>query len=328
VSAYRVVVTDVVGDDLSAERLVLGDVADLVSLDAKSPADLVGKVEDADAIIAFNIELRADQINALKRCRGIVRCGVGYDNIDVIAARKRGIPVMNVPDYGTEEVADAAIGLALSLTRGTHLYNARLRRGLENWTFRQTTLTRLRGRVFGIVGLGRIGTATAVRAKALGMDVTFYDPFKPDGYDKSLGVRRAETLADLLSISHVLSLHCPLTADNRHMIDEAALARMHPGSFLVNTGRGALVDLSAIPDAIRSGQLAGAGIDVFPDEPPPEDHPLIVAWRDVTHPAHDRVILTPHAAFYCEEGLREIRVKGAMSARRVLLGEPLRNVVN
>jgi D-3-phosphoglycerate dehydrogenase/C-terminal binding protein len=189
-------------------------------------------------------------------------------------------------------------------------------------------LRRLRGRVFGIVGLGRIGSAAAVRAKALGMDVAFYDPFKADGWDKALGVRRVETLPELFEQSLVLSLHCPLTEQTRSLVDAAALNRMPTGSFLINTARGAIVDTTAIPDAIASGRLAGAGIDVLPSEPPSGDDPLTRAWRDPEHPAHHRVLINPHAAFYCEEGLLEMRTKGADACRRALSGRPLRNVVN
>jgi len=189
-------------------------------------------------------------------------------------------------------------------------------------------LRRLRGRVFGIVGLGRIGSAAALRAKALGMDVAFYDPYKPDGYDKALGVRRVETLAELLAQVLALSLHCPLTEETYHIIDKEALARMPAGSYLINTSRGAVVDADALPAAIASGQLAGAGIDVLEREPLAPDSPLAQAWRDPSHPAHHRVLVNPHAAFYCEEGLLEIRTKSATACRRALCGLPLRNVVN
>lgn len=327
---FRVVIADFIADDLVPEREVLGDLADVVALDAYSEAELVGKIDDADAVMLYhNFSIGRETIARLTRCKLIVRCGVGFDNVDRFAARERGIPVANVPDYGTEEVADSAIALTLALTRGTHLYNSRLQRSLGPWSHLQAApLSRLRGRVFGIIGLGRIGSATAVRAKALGMDVAFYDPHKADGYDKSLGVRRVESLADLLAESFVVSIHCPLTDETRHIIDAAAIDRMPVGSFLVNTARGGCIDLSAIPPAIRSGKLAGAGIDVLPQEPPPADHPLLLAWRDPADPCFDRVIVNPHAAFYSVEGLTDMRVKGAEACRRALLGQPLRNIVN
>jgi D-3-phosphoglycerate dehydrogenase/C-terminal binding protein len=158
--------------------------------------------------------------------------------------------------------------------------------------------------------------------------VAFYDPYKADGYDKALGVRRVESLAELLQQAFVLSCHCPLSAETYHLIDAAAIEQMPRGSYLINTARGGIVDVTAIPSAIASGRLAGAGIDVLPHEPPPDDHPLLVAWRDPSHPAHTRVILNAHNAFYSVEGLRDMRVKGAEACRRLLLGQPLRNVVN
>jgi D-3-phosphoglycerate dehydrogenase/C-terminal binding protein len=259
----------------------------------------------------------------------IVRCGVGFDNVDHAYARTRGIAVANVPDYGTEEVADSAIGMLLSLTRGIAFFNNYYRTPGREWLYTAAgPLYRLRGRTLGIVGLGRIGTATAIRAKALGLNVSFFDPYVRDGTDKSLGVRRVDSLDDLLRQSQVLSLHCPLTDETRHMIDAAAVALLPGGAFLVNTARGAVVDTSVIPPAIASGQLAGAAIDVLSCEPPSDDDPLLVAWRDPSHPAHNRLVINPHAAFYSHEGLLDMRLKGAEGCRRAVLGLPLRNVVN
>jgi D-3-phosphoglycerate dehydrogenase/C-terminal binding protein len=327
---YRVVVTDFVTDDLEPERRVLDGLASVEALAAAREEELAGRIEDADAVMMYHtMPLTAQTIGRLKRCKLIVRCGVGVDNVDHAFAAGRGIPVANVPDYGTEDVADTAVGMALSLARGTHYLNSRLRANEGPWSYTQAApVRRLRGRVFGIVGLGRIGTAAALRAKTLGMDVAFYDPYKPDGHDKALGVRRVETLGELLRRSHVLSLHCPLTPQTARTIDAAALSVMPRGSFLVNTARGEVVDLDAVVAAIESGHLAGAGIDVLPQEPPAGDERILAAWRDPQHPCHHRVILNPHAAFYSEEGLMDMRVRGAEACRRALKGEPLRNVVN
>ncbi len=327
---FRVVVTDFIVDDLAPERAVLGDIADVVALNAMKESDLVGRIEDVDAMLMWHtFTLTEATISRLKHCKLITRCGVGYDNVDHVGARNHKIPVANVPDYGTEEVADSAIGLILSLTRGISFFNTRLLRGLTPWSHAQAApLVRLRGRVLGIVGLGRIGTAVALRAKSLGMNVVFFDPHTPDGYDKSLGIRRAESLPELLKQSFVVTLHTPLTPETRHIISAKEIAMMPRGSYLVNTSRGDVLDVLAIPDAIRSGQLAGAGIDVLPVEPPPADHPLLVAWRNPADPCHDRVIMNPHAAFYSEEGLHDMRTKGAQACRRAILGERLRNIVN
>lgn len=326
----KVVITDFINDDLSIEKEVLGDLAEVSCLDAGDEGHLVGKIEAADALMMYhNISISSDTIARLTNCKLIVRCGVGFDNVAHAFARTKGIAVCNVPDYGTEEVADSAIGMMLALTRGIHQYNHRLQRDRSSWMYTiATPLYRLRGRVFGIVGLGRIGVATAVRAKALGMDVRFYDPYLADGYDKAVGVTRVETLSELLKASHVLSIHCPLNASSHQLINAETIAQMPHGSYLINTARGGVVDVTAIPDALASGQLAGAGIDVLVDEPPVEINPLLLAWNDPTHAAYERLILNPHAAFYCEEGLADMRRKGAESVRRALLGEVLRNVIN
>ena len=326
----KVVVADFINDGLEIERSILGDTGEITALDANNEEELINRIEDADAVMLYHcIQFGERTINRLKNCKLIVRCGVGVDNVDRVAARAKGIPVANVPDYGTEEVADSAIGMALTLSRGIHFLNSRLQRGVYPWTYLQAApIHRLRGQVFGIIGLGRIGSAAAVRAKALGMRVVFYDPFLPDGYDKALGVERAETLEALLAQTHILSLHCPLTELTREIVNAKTLAQLPKGSFLVNTARGGTVNPMAVVDALASGHLAGAGLDVLVDEPPVEPSELLIAWRDPKHPAHDRLILNPHSAFYSEEGLNDMRIKGSQACRRALEGLPLRNIVN
>ena len=326
----KVVVTDFINDSLECERRILGDLADVVALNARSQSELAGQIEDADAVMMYHcLSIGESTISSLKNCKIIVRCGVGFDNVDRAAARRRGIDVANVPDYGTEDVADTALGMALTLSRGIHLMNSRLRRAEGPWSYTQAApVPRLRGRTFGIIGIGRIGTAAALRAKSFGMNVAFYDPYVPDGYEKALGVRRAETLSDLLRESHIVSAHCPLTPETHHLLNADTIAQMPRGAFLINTSRGGVVDVLAVLDAVTRGHLAGAGIDVMETEPPPADHPFLKAWSDPGHPAHDRIILNPHAAFYSEEGLMDMRIKGSENCRRALLGQPLRNVVN
>jgi D-3-phosphoglycerate dehydrogenase/C-terminal binding protein len=326
----RVVITDFINDSLQVERDVLAGVADVEAFDALDERELVGKIESADAIMLYhNLSITQPSIERLTNCQLIVRCGVGFDNVDHGFARRVGIPVANVPDYGTEEVADSAIGMMLALTRGINFHNNRMRRRPDPWMYHVAgKLYRHRRRVLGIVGLGRIGSATARRALAMGMDVRFYDPYKPDGYDKAVGVTRVESLEELLRDSFVLSMHCPLTDETRQMINAESINWLPEGSYLVNTARGDVVDTAAIPDAIASGRLAGAAIDVLAIEPPTDDNPLLVAWRDPDHPAYERVIVNPHSAFYSEEGLIDMRRKGAEACRRALTGQMLRNVIN
>ena len=328
-STFKIIITDFIADELTIEKKIVDGSAQLIALNASSERDLDGRIEDADAIVMYHtISLTKRTIDKLTQCKLIVRAGVGIDNVDYVYARSRGIPVANIPDYGSEEVADTAIGMMLALMRGITFLNSRLRNGLGAWSYTQVQpLKRLRNTVVGVIGLGRIGTATALRAKSIGMDVMFYDPFKPDGFDKALGIRRAESLHSLLTQSTIVTLHCPLTPQTHHLINKQTLKLLQQGSYLVNTARGSVVDTSVIPDAIESGHLSGAAFDVLEAEPPVND-PLVEAWKNPAHPCYHRVLINSHAAFYSEEGLLEIRVKAAQACMRALSAEVVRNVVN
>jgi C-terminal binding protein len=312
-----VVVTDHLAE-AGVERAVLDPVADLLLLQTYDEADVAGRAADSDVLLVFHdIKLTERSIATLTKCRGIVRCGVGFDNVDLKAAGSRGIVVCNVPDYGTEEVADHALLLLLALARRLLPAEQSVRAG--RWD--PTTVfgaPRLRGRTLGLIGCGRIGTAMALRAKALGMRVVFYDPFKPDGLEKSLGVERCWRLEELLAQSQFLSLHCPLTAETRHILNAETLARLPAGAYVINTARGPCIDVPALVDAVDSGHVAYAGLDVVEREP----------LDDERLRRHPRVLLTPHTAFYSVEAFAEMRTKGAEEALRLLRGEPVRNPVN
>ncbi len=308
-----------IGDPESViEREVVGAAAEVVYRRCESDEDFDEAVLGARAIVAWhNIPLRRAGLARLRNCRALIRNGVGFDSVDVAAARDLGIAVCNVPDYGTEEVADHAIALALALCRQLFPLDAEAKR--LGWVIRvEPRLRRLRGLTFGIVGLGRIGTATALRAKALGFRVVFHDPYLPNGADKAVGVERVATLDELLARSDVLSLHCPLNDETRHLLGEREIARMKPGAFLVNTARGAVASKSAVLAALREGRLAGAGLDVVEDEP----------LRTPEEAAAPNLVVTCHAAFCSVESKREMRSTSARIARAAVLGEPLENVVN
>ena len=246
-----------------------------------------------------------------------MRAGVGYNNVDLEAATRHGVVVCNVPDYGTEEVADHAIMFLLAIVRRLLPSHEAIRAG--TWDYRTALgAPRLRGKTFGVVGCGRIGTATALRAKALGLDVVFYDPYLRQGVDKALGIRRVYRLDELLEQSDFVSLHCYLDAASRHLINARTIARMRPGAILINTVRGPIVDEAALLEALDSGHIAAAGLDVVEQEPLDNE-------RLQKHP---RVLFTPHTAFYSVEGYAELRTKTAEEVRRILLGEPPRNPVN
>lgn len=303
---------------LSIERSVIGDVAEVRRYLCHSDAEFTDEICGAQALIVWhNTPITSAGIGRLENCRAIIRNGVGYDSVDIEASRKAGIPLCNVPDYGTEEVADHAIALALALCRQLFALDQEAKR--LGWTIRvEPKLRRLRELTFGIVGLGRIGTATALRAKALGFRVCFYDPFLANGVDKAIGVRRVRTLDELLQSADVLSIHCPLSRDTHHMIGKRELALMKPTAFIVNTARGGIIQKSAVLEALREQRLAGAGLDVVEDEP----------LQTPVEAATPNLIVTCHSAFCSVESKVEMRQTSARIARMAVLGEPLENVVN
>jgi len=285
----------------------------------------------ADAIILYTgrMTIGAETVGRLERCRVVVRAGTGVDNIDLAACARRNLPVCHVPDYSTEEVADHALAMALALRRGLFSYAELL--GVDpaaGWRWEGPPLIRRqRDSSFGIVGLGRIGSAVALRARALGCRVLYYDPYvsvAPPGLD----AERRDTLDQLLADSDIVSLHVPLTAETRGMIGAAQLALMKPHAILVNTARGPVVDIEALAAALRAGRPGGAALDVLPHEPPDPDHELIAAWRMQPSWIAGRLILSPHAAFYSPESVRELRIKAAGIVRDALSGKGVHHCVN
>ncbi|MEZ5559425.1 MAG: C-terminal binding protein [Pseudomonadales bacterium] len=275
-------------------------------------------------------DIPAEYREKMVRCRILVTPKVGFDNIDLAAWGALGVPVCNVPDYGTQEVADHAIALMMSLMKGITFHTRELKRNLRgNWRPALNPYgRRLSACVFGIVGLGRIGTAAALRAKALGMDVVFYDPYLENGTDLALGVRRVHSLAELFTQSDVVSLHLPLSAATEKLIDAEVLAHSKPGLILINTARGPLIDLDALHDALRADRVLAVGLDVLPEEPANPEHPLLAAWAADEDWIDHRLVLTPHSAFFTPESVYDMRYKGGEVAITYLTGGRLQNCVN
>lgn len=282
-----------------------------------------------DAVINV-IDVPPEYRERLERVRIFVTPKVGFDNLDIEAWAEMGVPVCNVPDYGTMEVADHAMALLLSLMKGITFHTRELKkdpRGLWRPALNPYG-RRLSSCVFGIVGLGRIGTATALRAKAFGMDVRFFDPYVENGKDLSLGVTRVDSLEALFEQSDVVTLHLPLGPETEGLINAAVLAHAKPGLILINTARGPIIDLDALHDALRSEHVQAVGLDVLPEEPANPEHPLIKAWAADEDWINHRLVLTPHSAFYTPESVYDMRFKPGAIAMRYLNGGRLENCVN
>src|ERR1700722_18575962 len=269
-------------------------------------------------------------IDKLRACRIFVKYGVGYDDVDIERFGKLGIPVCNVPDYGTREVADHAIALMLSLAKSIPYHDQELRADLKgNWRPQHNPFgRRLSVCPYGVVGAGRIGTTAMLRAKAFDMDVVFYDPYQPNGYQFAIGVRRVDTLAELMGQCDFVSIHTPLTVETRGMIGADAFAAAKKGMILINTARGPVVDVDALYDAMKDGTVLAAGLDVLPEEPANPQRRLIAAWQNNEDWIRHRLVLTPHSAFYTPESLRDNRAFAARTAARFLRDGRLDNCVN
>lgn len=318
------------GRDCSVEMPILKDVATVAFCDAQSTQEIHEKVlnEAVGALLYHHISLSREDLKKFKALMVIVRLGTGIDNVDIKAAGELGVAVCNVPGYGVEEVADSTMCLILNLYRRTYWLANMVRDGKkitgpEALRDAATGSARIRGDTLGIVGLGRVGTAVALRAKVFGFNVIFYDPYLPDGTEKSLGITRVYTLQDLLFQSDCVTLHCSLNEHNHHLINDFTMKQMRPGAFLVNTARGGLVDEQALAVALKDGRIRAAALDVHESEP----------FSITASPLKDcaNVICTPHSAFYSDQSITELREMAAGEIRRAIVGripESLRNCVN
>jgi len=317
-SAGQVVITDCDHGTVEPERRVLdGAGLDWRLEQCRTGADVVARASDASVLIVQYAPITAEVLDGVPNCRLVVRYGVGVDNVDVEAASARGVWVANVPDYGTEEVADHAMALALTLLRALPRLSASV--GTGEWEYRVgRPLRRLSTLRFGVVGCGSIGSVTGRRAAGFGMDVVGAD-VSPQRPAPGSGITRVG-LEELLATSDVVSLHLGLSEQTRHLVDAAALATMKPSAVLVNTARGGLVDSAALLAALDAGRLAGAGLDVLEVEPPDEVGRRLAA--------HERVVLTPHTAWYSEESFVALKTSVAEEAARAMAGEAPRSPVN
>lgn len=297
--------------DTTVEAEVLRAVeATVVHARGLETAEHLAAARQADALMVTTHTVPAGLLAELAHCRVVSRVGTGLDAIDIPAATARGIWVTNVPDYSVDEVSTHAITLLLAQARRLARMLEATRRG--EWDARLARpFPRLKGQRLGLLGFGRIAQATAPKGRGLGLEVAAHDPYVPPQVMAAAGVRAVEA-ATLWRDSDFISLHTPLTDGTRRIVNAETLSQMKPSAFLINTARGALVDEEALLHAVRTGQIAGAALDVLTVEPPPPDHPLL---------QDERILVTPHYGWYSEAANVDVRVRGAEEVVRVLRGE-------
>jgi D-3-phosphoglycerate dehydrogenase len=317
-SKFRAVITDHGFPNLRHEESILGAAGiGLTVAQCKATAEVGAAARGADALLVQWAPVDAGVIAGLDQCKIIVRYGIGYDNVDIAAARARGIPVCNVPDYGVHEVAEHAVALALALARQLPQIDARLRRG--TWKIvPDRPMPSLREMTFATAGFGRIARTAHAMMRGFDCKRIAYDPFVSKDVMAMEGVEKVE-LDDLFTRADLLSLHLPLTAETKHFVNATRLGAMKQTAIIVNTARGPLIDTAALARALHDGVVAGAGIDVYEQEPLPTEHPLRSA---------PGALLTSHVAWYSESSIPCLQRLAAEELVRGLRGEPLKNCVN
>ena len=314
----KVIITDHVFKNFEMEKQVFsGNKVAFSVNNCTTGEEVIASGKDADGILVTFAPITEKVIRHLSNCKIIVRYGIGTDNVDLQAAKNKGIKVCNVPDYGTDEVADHTLSLALSLARQLHWVESQLKKG--NWfTTTAQPIQAFREMNFVSLGFGRIAGAVLKRAKAFGFKLFAYDPFVDPEAMKKEGVTTID-FEGALKIADILSVHLPLNQETHHLINYDNMQKMKSSAILINTSRGGLINTMDLVKALEEDEIASAGIDVYEQEPLPVDHPLRKAKN---------TLLTSHIAWYSEASIKRLQKSAAEEIVRGLKGEPVRNLVN
>lgn len=316
---FKVLITDCIWSGLDIETRVLAecDATPMAAPDGKEET-LAALARDAHGILTCFAPVTPRVLQAASNCVVVARYGVGVDNIAVDAATKLGMLVTYVPDYCMDEVSDQTMGYIIALNRRFPAFERLARQG--NWASLplDTPVLRLRGSVLGIMGLGRIGRAVCLKARAFGMEALAFDPYISEDDFQKVGATPCSR-EELLKRSDFVTVHTPLNEETRGLISQQELRLMKPSAFLINCARGPIVDEAALVEALRQGWIAGAGLDVLQSSHPPASHPLF---------SMDNVIVTPHTAFFSQQSLQELRARAAQSVVAVLKGQMPEHVYN
>ena len=324
----RIGITDHSPPPFEVEREALGADAEMVFLDSRQEQDYDPEIlKSLDALLVWRAKITSKTVDQLERCRIVVRYGVGYDAVDLTSLKNKGIPFCNVPDYGTEEVADTACSMLLGLQRNLALYDVSSRNYQGDWQNQYRENQRLSQSVLGVIGVGRIGTALVNRMKAFGPRILGYEPYQPSGHEKAVGYQRFQFLEEMLPLCDMISFHCPLSDETRGMINSDFFGQLKNGAILVNTARGGLLEnFDVLEQSLRENRIHAAGLDVLPQEPP-GNHPLIEAWRNREDWLEGRLWITPHLAFFSNQAWYEMRYKAAETVKLFFEHGILRNQI-
>lgn len=314
----KVVITDYQYDDIAAERkIIVAAGLELFDYQYKNENDVIKIAKDADAIVTQYSNISRKVIEELDHCKMIIKYGIGVNNIDSEAATEKGIYVCNVPDYGVEEVSDHAVTMMLCLGKKIPILTKALRDG--DWGYSTTMpLFRLKECTLGLVGFGRIPKLVAQKMAGFGMKIIAYDPFVTEETAQKQGVRMV-SLDTVITESDFISVHIPLNEQTKHLINKNSFEKMKNTAFIVNTARGGIIKEADLIEALQAGKIAGAGIDVFEEEPVRRDNPLLHM---------DNVIATPHCAWYSETAITTLQRKVAEEVVNVLQGNKPFNCTN
>ena len=329
----KIFITDYINDP-EVEKKIFKDNVKITCLNEKNENKFPKEIEQADGLLVWHAKISELTFKKLKKKVAIIRYGVGTDNIDLKTINKYDITFANTPDYGVDEVADTASALILNLVRKIQLYNNKTRLYFGNWQGevvninKKSPILRTSDHKLGIIGLGRIGSALALRMKQFNMKIGFFDPYVSSGYEKVLGLKRYNSLNDLKSNSTIISINATLTKETNKMIDKEFIKTLNENTILINTARGAIIEnLDIILDGLKSNKLSGVGLDVLPEEPPKESDSLIKVWKNTNDELSDKIIINPHAGYYSASSIKEMRVKASENMLSYLKGNKIKNIV-
>ena len=307
----KVIITDLI-DYPIIEQNILGKNVEIMALNVYNSNEISDNIwGECDGIIAYDrLNFDKNLIQKLKKCKIISRAGIGYDNIDLDAAKQNNIKISNVPDYGIIEVSNHTLSLILSFSTGILEGSNSIKEG--KWKRTSEFCFRPNNKILGIIGMGRIGSEVAKKALAFGLKVVYYDPYNNTKYD---GFTRLDSLYELAENSDIISIHTPLSEETFKMIDDNFFNECPSNTCLINTARGNIIDIDSLYKAMKKGIISTCGLDVLNVEPPDGSQKLVNAYKNNEDWIKNRLIITPHSAFYSPSSLKDLRIKSALNIK-------------